>query len=94
MKRFALVTEHAAMKNPYPYVYVENDGAYRELDAEERAYLETPFHPADGNRPYIKISFYSVTPYGALGGFLERRKLPRSLTPGIAAPPKPWWRLW
>lgn len=37
----------------YPIVYVEKNGAVRELTAKEREYLETPFSIDDGGRPYL-----------------------------------------
>jgi HAMP domain-containing protein len=69
----------------FRYVYVENDGAARELDADEQEYLNTSFHPADGARPYIKISYESLTPDGRLSGYLRRRQLPK----GILVRPAP-----
>jgi hypothetical protein len=93
-REFAVVNSDEARIDPYPYVYVEDIGTYRELDTEDKKYLEEKFHPADGNRPYVKISFYSKTPDGKLSGFLKRSKLPKGLMSGEIAPPKPWWRLW
>ena len=61
------------------FVYVEDDGSIRELSAEEAEYLATPFHPADGGRPYIKNSYKARTPAGQLGGFLHRRDVPAHL---------------
>jgi len=60
---------------PYPYVYVNNDGTARELHPEERRYLETRFHPADGARPYIKSSFEARDGWGDLQGYCPRSKL-------------------
>jgi len=40
----------------YRYIYVTADGTARELHADERAYLETPFKGGDGALPYIKSS--------------------------------------
>jgi hypothetical protein len=57
-------------------VYILEDGTYRELSADERSYLETPFHPADGGRPYVKTDYSSRTPAGRISGFLHRRDLP------------------
>ena len=37
----------------YPIVYVEKNGAVRELTMEERAHVETPFALDDGGRPYV-----------------------------------------
>jgi hypothetical protein len=56
-REFAVVGSDEAKIEPYPYVYVEDTGTYRELDIEDKKYLEEKFHPADGNRPYIKFNF-------------------------------------
>jgi hypothetical protein len=71
-----IVSQTESRISPYPYVYVCEDGTYRELSADERFYLETLFHPADGGRPYVKNSYASRTPIGKIGGFLRRDKLP------------------
>jgi hypothetical protein len=98
MSECATVSSNQARKLPYPYVYLEEDGKFRELTAEERQYLEEVFHPADGGRPYIKHTLYGKTVDGKLSGFLKRSKLPRGLKVGEALPPepppKPWWRFW
>lgn len=65
-----------AAEGGFPYVFVEEDGGARELDADERAYLQAEFHPADGGRPYIKSHYASRTPGGRLAGYLRRRQLP------------------
>jgi hypothetical protein len=62
---------------PYPYLYVNADGSARELHPNERKYLETPFHPADGARPYIKAGYASKNGWGEITGFLKRSKLPK-----------------
>ena len=63
------------------FVLVEDDGTARDLTAEEMAYLNTEFDPADGARPYIKMRYGSRTPDGLLGGFLLKRKLPARVVP-------------
>jgi hypothetical protein len=45
----------------FEYVYIQNDGSVRELDYDEVEYLNTEFSPANGNRPYIKLSYKSLT---------------------------------
>ena len=62
------------------FVYIEEDGAVREITLEEAEYLATPFHPADGGRPYIKRGYTARTSNGSLAGFLHRRDVPRSYT--------------
>jgi hypothetical protein len=63
----------------FEYVYVNDDGNARELDEDERTYLLTKFHPADGNRPYIKSKYSVHTPDGKLRGYLWRRRLPKQV---------------
>jgi len=61
----------------FKYVYVEDDGSVREVSKEDEDYLNTPFHPNDGARPYIKLGYKQRTPDGSLSGFIERRKVPK-----------------
>jgi hypothetical protein len=63
----------------FEYIYVEDDGSARELDADEQRYLNTKFHGGDGNRPYIKLNYEAVTPDGYLRGYLRRRQLPKDI---------------
>lgn len=77
----AVVSQEEAKAVPYPYVHVNNDGSVRELHAEERAYLETPFHPADGGRPYVKWRYRSRDGWGELQGFCRRSKVPQNMVP-------------
>jgi hypothetical protein len=63
----------------YKYVYIEDNGSAREVTADERIYLETEFHPADGARPYIKLRYESLNGWGELSGFLLRRQLPKNI---------------
>lgn len=60
----------------FEFVYVEDDGSARELDDDEQVYLKTEFHGGDGNRPYIKLRYESLTPDGKMRGYLPRRQLP------------------
>ncbi len=64
----------------FPYIYVDNAGEARELDDDERAYLNTEFQGGDGARPYIKDFYESLTPEGHLHGYLRRRQLPKQIT--------------
>ena len=65
---FAIVSRPRRRREPgFDYIWVDDDGGARELDAQEREYLSTTFHPADGGRPYIKT------------GYLRRRQLPARL---------------
>jgi hypothetical protein len=77
---FAFQTRPRRKREPgFEYVYVEDDGNARELDAEEREYLNTKFEPGDGARPYIKFRYESLTPDGRLSGYLRRRQLPKGI---------------
>jgi hypothetical protein len=60
------------------FIYVEEDGSVRALTTEERDYLNTEFHPADGARPYMKLRYGTRTANGSISGFLRRTKVPRS----------------
>lgn len=61
----------------FKYVYVEDDGSARELDAREREYLTAEFPAGDGGRPYIKLRYESLTRAGHMRGYLRRRQLPK-----------------
>jgi hypothetical protein len=63
----------------FEFIYVNDDGSARELDADEREYLNTKFEPVDGARPYIKFRYESLTPDGRINGYLRRRQLPRRI---------------
>lgn len=93
MVKFAVVTKGEADKSSYPYVYVEETGAYRELTDSERTYLEKNFEGGDGARPYVKGRFYSKAPDGSLAGFCKRSSLPNGLNAG-EVPKRSWWQLW
>ena len=98
MSEWPTVSSKEAGQSTYPYVYLEDDGTYRELTNEERQYLEEKFDPCDGNRPYVKHRLYAKTADGRLSGFLKRSKLPKGLKAGEVLPPepppKPWWCFW
>ena len=73
---YVVVDTAAASLEPYPYVFVEDDGSVRELHSEERKYLETPFSPFDGGRPYIKEDYESRDGWKSIKGFCLRAKIP------------------
>ena len=73
---YVVVDTAAASIEPYPYVFVENDGSVRELHSEERKYLETPFSPFDGGRPYTKEDYESRDGWKSIKGFCPRAKIP------------------
>jgi hypothetical protein len=64
---------------PYPYVYVNPDGTVRDLHPKERHYLETPFNPFDGARPYVKPSYDARDGWGDIKGFCPRSAIPEQL---------------
>jgi len=64
----------------FEYVYVKEDGTVRELYDNEIEYLEEEFHPNDGNRPYIKSRYKSVTPFdNNISGYIPRKRVPKKI---------------
>jgi hypothetical protein len=82
---FAVVSASEASQVPYPYVYVNKDGTVRELRPKERDYLETPFHPCDGGRPYTKDRYDDKDGWGEIKGFCRRSATPQYIC-GSEAP--------
>lgn len=84
-RRPVQLSEHAIVEKgrsglePYPYVYVNVDGGARELHTDECDYLETPFSPVDGARPYVKSSYSQKNGWGEISGFLKRSELPSEI---------------
>lgn len=76
---FAVATVDEVGAEPYAYIYVNSDGSARELHPDERQYLETPFHPGDGARPYIKNNYTQKDGWGKITGYMRRSKLPQTL---------------
>jgi hypothetical protein len=74
--QFVIVSSDEAKSEPYPYVYVNDDGSVRELHPSERLYLETSFSPFDGARPYTKDSYKMKDGWGSIAGYCHRAKLP------------------
>jgi hypothetical protein len=73
-------------------IYVENDGSARELTDGEKRYVDTPFSPLDGARPFIKSSYHQRNGWRELRGFLDRRNLPGGIAIGpapVEPPPGP-----
>jgi hypothetical protein len=86
---YAVVKKGDSRVDPYPYVYVNADGSARELHPEERDYLETPFQPGDGGRPYIKRSYSQKNGWGEVAGFLRRSQLPEEFVIQVAPAENP-----
>ncbi len=63
----------------YPYIYINADGAARELHASERAYFETEFKGGDGAMPYIKDSYEERNGWSEISGYLKRAALPAGM---------------
>ncbi|HLY18293.1 MAG TPA: hypothetical protein VKR61_13765 [Bryobacteraceae bacterium] len=76
---YAIVERGRSRVYPYPYVYVNADGSARELHPDERDYLETPFQPGDGGRPYVKGNYSQKNGWGEVAGFLKRSHLPKEI---------------
>ena len=53
-RKFSIVPEEQSKLDPYPFVFVEDDGSVRELHAAERLYLETPFEEPTGRVHTLK----------------------------------------
>ena len=66
-------------KDNYQFVYVNNDGSIRELSISERIYLQTKYHGAEGDRPYIKSRYEQTTPDNKLNGYCFRNKIPKEI---------------
>jgi hypothetical protein len=64
----------------FKYVFIQEDGTVRELNHEEEVYLIERFHPADGNRPYIKYRYGQRSPRGEMSGFILRRRIPQHIS--------------
>jgi hypothetical protein len=73
---YVIVDKTSSKLNPYPYVYVLENGSIRELTKSEKEYLETPFHPGDSGRPYVKDSYNSKDGWGKISGFCARYLVP------------------
>lgn len=75
----------------FRYVYVEANGAARELSGDEQAYVEAKFHPADGARPHIKRWYGARAPGQGIAGYLRRDRLPPDvrIRPAPSEPVRP-----
>jgi hypothetical protein len=80
----AVVSGDEMGADPYPYVYVNEDGSARELQKRERQYLETPFLGPDGGRPYVKWRYRQKNGWGDVSGFLKRSRLPKKIGVSVA----------
>lgn len=62
----------------FDYIYVDDEGNARELNAVEQEYVTTALFPEDADQ-YIKPRYESLTRDGRLRGYLRRRQLPRQI---------------
>jgi hypothetical protein len=83
-RMYAVVVPSEADQKAYPYLWVNEDRTVRELHPAERKYLETPFSPFDGGRPYIKGDFEALDGWGSIKGFCRRAQIPSNLSIGPA----------
>ncbi len=83
--KYVLVSEND-IKDPYPYVFIEENGEVRELHPRERRFFEMPMYPTDGSVPHIKKSYYHRDRYGSISGCCRRSKIPSHLV--IQGPPE------
>ncbi|MGH9972211.1 MAG: hypothetical protein ACREBG_31075 [Pyrinomonadaceae bacterium] len=66
----------------FDYVYVDDNGNVRELNAAEEEYVTTAIFLDDDADQYIKPRYESLTRDGRLSGYLRRRQLPRKIHVG------------
>lgn len=83
--KYVLVSDNE-IKDPYPYVFIEENGEVRDLHTRERRFFETPMYPTDGSMPYIKKSYYHRDRYGSISGYCRRSQIPTYLK--IQGPPE------
>jgi hypothetical protein len=72
-------------ESAFDYVYVDDNGNARELNAAEEEYVTTALFPDEDADQYIKPQYESVTPDGRRGGYLRRRQLPQQIRVGPSA---------
>ncbi len=69
-------------ESAFDYVYIDDNGNARELNAAEEEYVTTTLFPNEDPDQYIKPRYESLTPDGRRRGFLKRRQLPRQVSVG------------
>jgi hypothetical protein len=90
-RRGRRISTHATKCEPAParpvienasevLVRITFDGLAQELTDDQKEYVDTPFAPADGNRPYVKSSFDEKNGWGRLDGYLLRKDVPDGVT--------------
>jgi hypothetical protein len=63
----------------FDYIYVDDNGNARELNAVEQEYVTTALFPNEDADQHIKPRYESLTRDGRLCGYLRRRQLPRGI---------------
>ena len=63
----------------FDYVYVDDNGNVRELNAAEEEFVTTAIFPNNDADRYIKSRYESLTTDGRMGGYLRRRQLPQQI---------------
>lgn len=71
----------------FDYVYIDNEGNARELNATEQESVMTALFPNEDADQFIKSRYESLTRDGRLCGYLRRRQLPH----GVPVAPAPQW---
>jgi hypothetical protein len=63
----------------FDYIYIDDDGNARELNAAEDEYIATALFANGDADQFIKPSYESLNREGRLHGYLKRRQLPRRI---------------
>jgi hypothetical protein len=71
-----VVSRTEATEVPYSIVHVDVDGCIREVQPREKDYLESPFLPYDGGRPFVKPRYSWKNALDETQGFLRRKHVP------------------
>ena len=66
-------------ESAFDYVYVDDDGNARELNAAEEEFVTTAIFPNNDADRYIKNRYESLTTDGRMAGYLRRRQLPQQI---------------
>lgn len=69
-------------------IWIDGNGAARELTDAEKAYVDAEFSPFDGARPFIKTRYRDHNGWGELSGYLPRTEVPDSVPISPASPAK------
>ena len=70
-------------------IWINVDGTARQLTGAEKTYVDAPFSPFDGARPYVKSHYEQRNGWGELGGYLLRKEVPDGIPIAVAPPDDP-----